>query len=81
MSTKRNLRVGLTIAAALVMLSACASPDDVADLDDRVEALEGRLDTSEARASQLEAAANQCTSTCQDVEARADRMLQQSLHK
>jgi len=80
MSKTRMLKVGLA-GAALLMLSACVSPDEVGDLDDRVGALESRLTTAEARASQLEAAANQCIATCEDVEARTERMLQQSLQK
>jgi hypothetical protein len=51
------------------------------ELDDRVGALEQRLDAADARVTQAEAAANQCTTTCQDVEARAQRMIQQSVTK
>jgi hypothetical protein len=75
------LKLNLAGAAALLMLGACVSPDEVSSLDSRVGALENRADAAEARASQLEAAANQCTATCQDVEARAERMFQQSLTK
>ena len=81
MSRKGVVRAGLTVAAALVMLSACVSPDEVASLDDRVGELERRADAAEARASQLEAAANQCTATCQEVEARTERMFQESMRK
>jgi hypothetical protein len=81
MSKIKTLTVGLAGAAALFMVSACTSPDEIASLDDRVGALENRLNEQEARASQLEAAANQCTATCQDVEARTERMFQQSLTK
>jgi BMFP domain-containing protein YqiC len=81
MSKTRLLNVGLAGAAALLMLGACVSPDEVASLDSRVGALESRLSAADARATQLEAAANQCTATCQDVEARTQRMMQQSLTK
>jgi hypothetical protein len=81
MSKTRTGKLGLTAAAALLMLSACVSPDEVASLDRRVGDLESRANAAEARASQLEAAANQCTATCQDVEARAERMFQQSMTK
>jgi hypothetical protein len=77
----KTLRVGLAGAAALLMLSACASRDEVTGLDRRVAALESRANAAEARASQLEASANQCTTTCQDVQARTERMLQQSMRK
>jgi hypothetical protein len=75
------LKVNLVGAAALLLLGACVSPDEVSSLDSRVGALENRVNSAEARASQLEAAANQCTATCQDVEARTQRMLQQSMTK
>jgi F0F1-type ATP synthase membrane subunit b/b' len=81
MSKATTSKVGLAGAAALLMLSACASQDAVSSLDDRVAALETRLDAADARATQAEAAANQCTATCQDVEARAERMIQQSVTK
>jgi F0F1-type ATP synthase membrane subunit b/b' len=81
MSKTKKLTVGLAGAAALLMLSACTSPDELSNLDDRVGALESRLDSADARASQMEAAANQCTATCQEAEARADRMFQQSMTK
>jgi outer membrane murein-binding lipoprotein Lpp len=88
MSKTKTLTVGLAGAAALLMLGACVSPDEVASLDRRVSTLESwadsaesRANAAEARASQLEAAANQCTATCQDVEARTERMLQQSMTK
>jgi hypothetical protein len=81
MSQARTIKVGLVGAAALLMLSACQSPDEIASLDNRVGALESRLDAADARASQMEAAANQCTATCQDAEARAERMFQQSMTK
>jgi hypothetical protein len=81
MSSARAITVALGAGAALLMLSACVSPDEVASLDNRVGELESRLNAADARASQLEAAANQCTATCQDVEARSERMFQQSQTK
>jgi hypothetical protein len=81
MSNTRAIKVVLAGAAALLMLSACVSPDEVSSLDARVGELESRANAAEARASQMEAAANQCTATCQDVEARAQRMFQQSMTK
>jgi outer membrane murein-binding lipoprotein Lpp len=81
MSTAKTLTAGLGAAAALFLLSGCVSPDEVSSLDTRVGELEQRLDASEARASQLEAAASQCTSTCEEVEARTQRMFQQSMTK
>jgi hypothetical protein len=80
MSKSKTLRIGLC-GAALLLLGACVSPDEVASLDNRVGELERRLDAADARASQLEAAANQCTATCQEVEARTQRMFQQSMTK
>jgi hypothetical protein len=80
MSTMRTANAGLA-AAALLLLSACVSPDEVPSLDSRVGALESRVNAADARASQLEAAANQCTATCENVEVRTDRMLQQSMTK
>jgi hypothetical protein len=81
MSKARTIKAGLAGTAALLMLSACVSPDEVSSLDDRVGALERRLEAADARVTQAEAAANQCTATCQDVEARAERMIQQSVTK
>jgi BMFP domain-containing protein YqiC len=81
MSTTRTIKIGLAGAAALLMLSACVSPDEVSSLDNRVSALESKMNAADARASQLEAAANQCTATCQDVEAKGQRMFQQSMTK
>jgi Alanine-zipper, major outer membrane lipoprotein len=78
-SKAKTLKVGLAGAAALLMLSACVSPDEVADLDRRVGELESRASAAEARASQLDAAADRCTATCQDTQARAERMYQQSM--
>jgi hypothetical protein len=80
MSKAKTLKVGLLGAAALLMLSACVSRDEVDDLDRRVSTLEdqvtaaqSRASAAEARASELEAAANQCTAVCQDVRARLPR--------
>jgi hypothetical protein len=81
MSKTRTVAAGLGVATALLMLSACTSPDEISNLDDRVGALESRADAAEARASQMEAAANQCTATCQEVQVRANRMMQQSQMK
>ena len=81
MSKTKTLTVGLAGAAALLMLSACVSPDEVASLNSRVSALESRVNAAETKASQAEAAANQCTSTCQDVQAKSQRMFQQSMTK
>jgi F0F1-type ATP synthase membrane subunit b/b' len=81
MSKTRTVAAGLSVAAALLMLSACTSPDEISNLDDRVGALESRVDAADARASQMEAAANQCTASCQEAEARAQRMFQQSMTK
>jgi F0F1-type ATP synthase membrane subunit b/b' len=80
MSRMRIFKACLPVAGLLI-LSACASQDSVTALDNRVSALENRVNAAETRASQLEAAANQCTTTCQDVEARAQRMFQQGMVK
>jgi len=88
MSKARTLKAGLILAAVVLMLSACASRDDVTRLDSRLSALENRasaLETqanaAESKTAQLQATASQCTATCQDVQARAERMYQQSLRK
>jgi hypothetical protein len=84
MTKAKTLRIGLTAAAALLMLSACVSRDDLTSLDNRVSALESRAKAAEAKATQAQTAANQCTATCQDVQAKAERMsqmYQQSLRK
>jgi hypothetical protein len=39
LSKAKTLKGGLAGAAALLMLSACVSPDEVADLDRRVSTL------------------------------------------
>jgi outer membrane murein-binding lipoprotein Lpp len=81
MSTARTITLGLAGGAALLMLSACVSPDEVSSLDSRVGALESRVSSMEAQTSQLEAAASQCTATCEQVQARTERMFQQSMTK
>ena len=43
MSKTRTVTAGLTVAAALLMLSACTSPDEISNLDDRVGALESQV--------------------------------------
>jgi hypothetical protein len=80
MSKAKILKLGLAGAAALLMLGACVSPDEVADLDRRVSTLEdqvtaaqSRAAAAEARASQLESASNMCTDTCQEVRAMLPR--------
>jgi hypothetical protein len=78
MSTARTITLGLAGGAALLMLSACVSPDEVSSL---VVALESRVSSMEAQTSQLEAAASQCTATCEQVQARTERMFQQSMTK
>jgi hypothetical protein len=81
MSKTRTIAAGLSVAAALLMLSACQTSTEIDDLERRVGVLEGQADSASARASQMEAAANQCTATCQEAEARANRMFQQSMTK
>jgi hypothetical protein len=81
MSKTRTVAAGLSVAAALLMLSACQSSTNIDDLERRVGVLEGQADNASARASQMEAAANQCTASCQEAEARAQRMFQQSMTK
>jgi hypothetical protein len=81
MSKTRTVAAGLSVAAALLMLSACQTSTEIDDLERRVGVLEGQADSASARASQMEAAANQCTATCQEAEARANRMFQQSMTK
>jgi hypothetical protein len=81
MSKAKTLKIGLAGAGALLMLSACVSPDEVSSLDSRVGALENQVSSMEARSSQLEAAANQCTATCEEMEASTQRMFQQSMTK
>jgi murein lipoprotein len=78
-----TLNASLMGAAALLMLSACASRGDIEALDSRVSTLESkvtaaqsRASAAEARASQLETSANQCTSSCQSARARADQVYQ-----
>jgi outer membrane murein-binding lipoprotein Lpp len=75
----KTIKTGLAGAAALLMLSACASRGDIESLDSRVSTLESkvtaaqsRASAAEARASQLETAANQCTSSCQSASSLSD---------
>jgi outer membrane murein-binding lipoprotein Lpp len=79
----KTIKTGLAGAAALLMLSACASRGDIESLDSRVSTLESkvtaaqsRASAAEARGNQLETAANQCTSTCQSAKARAEQVYQ-----
>jgi hypothetical protein len=81
MSKTRTVAAGLSVAAALLMLSACQSSNDYSELDRRVTDLESRADAASTRASEMEAAANQCTASCQEVQVRAQRMFQQSMTK
>ena len=46
MSKTQAWKTGLTVAAALLMLSACVSPDEVSSLDNRVGALESRANAA-----------------------------------
>jgi Alanine-zipper, major outer membrane lipoprotein len=79
----RTLRLGLTLAAALAILSACqtVTPDDLSRVENEVADLRARLDATEASAAQATAAALQCTETCEANTARVDRMFQESLRK
>ena len=81
MSKTRTIAAGLSVAAALLMLSACQSSNEYSELDTRVTNLESRADAASTRATEMEAAANQCTATCQEVEVRAQRAFQQSQTK
>ena len=54
MSKAKGLRLALAGAAALLMLSACVSPDEVASLDRRVSTLESQV--TAARQSRASAA-------------------------
>ena len=81
MSKTRTIAAGLSVAAALLMLSACQSSNEYSELDRRVTDLESRADAASTRATEMEAAANQCTATCQEVQVRAQRAFQQSQTK
>jgi len=84
MSKEKTFKVGLAGAALLLMLGACASRDDIASLDSRVEALENRVSAAESSNNSLESAVNQCTTTCEDVQERQSRIeqsFQQSMRK
>jgi Alanine-zipper, major outer membrane lipoprotein len=81
MSKTRTIAAGLSVAAALLMLSACQTSNEYSELDRRVTDLESRADAASTRATEMESAANQCTATCQEVQVRANRMMQQSQMK
>jgi hypothetical protein len=75
----RSLGVGVTVAAALLALSACQYPsmDQYNSLSSEVADLRARLDASEATATQAAASAAECRQVCD----RTDRMFQQSQRK
>ena len=81
MPKTRTVAAGLSMAAALLLLSACQSSTEYSELDRRVTDLESRADAASTRATEMEAAANQCTATCQEVQVRAQRAFQQSQMK
>ena len=84
MLQSKTLKFGFAGATILLALTACASRDDVTNLDNRVQALENRLSAAKSKNSQLESAVNQCTTTCQDVQERQSRIeqsFQQSMRK
>ncbi len=83
MSVTKTLRIGLTVAASLVMLSACetTTPDEFSQLENDVASLDARLDAAEASSANAQAAASQCTDVCRATEEKAARMYQQSLRK
>jgi septal ring factor EnvC (AmiA/AmiB activator) len=84
MSQLKVLKFGFAGAAVALALTACASRDDVASLDSRVETLENRLSAAESKNSQLQSAVNQCTTTCEAVQEKQTRMeqtFQQSMRK
>ena len=83
MSTTRTLRLGLTLAAALVMLSACetVTRDDLARVESEVTSLRTEVDGANAKAADAQAAAAQCTQTCQATQEKTQRMYEQSLRK
>ena len=57
MSISNTLRGGLC-AAAMVMIGACASEDDLARVEDEVASLNGRAEATAAKATAVEAAAS-----------------------
>ena len=75
----RSLSLALTVAGALVALSACQTPtmEDFNGLRSEVASLQSRVSAAEARANEAAAAAGECRQVCE----RADRMFQQSLRK
>ena len=83
MSTTGTLRVGLTIAGALLMLGACqtVTPDDLARVESEVASLRTQVNAADAKAADAQAAAAHCTEVCQATQEKAERMYQQSLRK
>ena len=83
MSAMGTLRVGLTIAAALVMLGACqtVTKDDLARVESEVASLRTEVDAANAKSADVQAAAAHCTDVCQATQEKAERMYQQSLRK
>jgi outer membrane murein-binding lipoprotein Lpp len=71
--------LGVTIAVAVVALSACQYPtmDQYNSLSSEVADLRARLDAREATANQAAASAAECRQMCE----RTDRMFQQSQRK
>jgi hypothetical protein len=83
MSTTGTLRVGLTMAAALVMLGACqtVTQDDLARVESEVAGLRTQVDAANSKAADAQAAAAHCTEVCQATQEKAQRMYEQSLRK
>ncbi len=83
MSTTGTLRVGLTIVAALIMLSACqaTNPDDLSQLQSEVASLRAQVEADETKAADAQAAAAHCTDICQATQEKSERMYEQSLRK
>jgi Alanine-zipper, major outer membrane lipoprotein len=79
----RQLRLGVMVSAALVLLGACqtVTPDDLSRVENEVADLRARLDAAEASTAQSTAAAARCTETCEANTARVDRMFQESMRK
>ena len=91
MSKAKTLKVGLAGAAAMLMLSACVSPDHVADLDRRVSTLESQVTAArQSRASAavargamrdqlsaqvVEGCSSELAQYCADVTPGQDRLL------
>ena len=83
MSKTRTIAAGLSVAAALLMLSACQSSNEYsATATHRVDKpWRAGLTLRAPEPPEMEAAANQCTATCQEVQVRAQRAFQQSQTK